>query len=127
MATDFCEYYDAGDPADNYPPHMAIYETLLIICEDQRGIMDKSVDVSVLSSVLGALPRLREVRLSFCDTVEQEDWFQSEMTMPVKSYEYHIRVISNAIESARNNGAVIHTIGLSCNIVVECKTLKDFF
>lgn len=49
--------YDAGDGADESPAYMVIYDTLRDICEMQRSIVDNGVDLSVLSSTLGALLR----------------------------------------------------------------------
>jgi hypothetical protein len=57
------ELYDAGGEADECPPYMVIYETVHSICKEQRNIVDSGADLSVLSSTLGALPRLTEVGL----------------------------------------------------------------
>jgi hypothetical protein len=48
---------------------MVIYDTVLRICQKQRGIVDESVDLTVLSSTFEALPQLEVVGLSFCDTI----------------------------------------------------------
>ena len=101
------DLYDA-----DYPPYVAIYETIRSICKEQRGIVDEGIDLSVLSSILGALPRLKEVGLSFCDSIELENWFLPGMTMVEESYENHLGVISNAVKSARNRGIDIHTVSL---------------
>ena len=53
---------DAGGEADEYPSYMVIYEALHDICKEQRSIIDKGVDLAVLCSTFGALPRLTEVR-----------------------------------------------------------------
>lgn len=98
--------YDAGYEADEYPQYMVIYDTVRSMCEEQRNIINEGVDLTVLSSVLGALPHLTEVRLL------EEDWHVSAMTMAEKSYEHHVRVVSHAIQSARNSCISRHTISL---------------
>jgi hypothetical protein len=111
------EVYDAGYEADEYPPYMVIYETVHRIFKEQCSIVDNGVDLSVLSSTLGALPRLTKLELSFCEAVEDDDatlsLFASGMTTAEESYEYHIRVVSDAIQFARNMGVAIYTICLS--------------
>lgn len=110
------DLYDAGGEADECPSYMVIYETLHNICKDQRSIVDDVVDLSVLSSTFGALPRLTEVDMSFCEAVEGEDWlmsfFASDMVVAEESFEYHVRVASDAIQRARNRGAALHTISI---------------
>ncbi|KAH8799386.1 hypothetical protein F5884DRAFT_811731 [Xylogone sp. PMI_703] len=110
------ELYDAGDEADESPSYMIIYEALHDICKEQRSIVDNGVDLSVLSSTFGALPRLSDVGLSFCETTHEDSQlspFTYNMTTAEESYEYHVRVVSDAIQSARKRGAAIHTISLS--------------
>jgi hypothetical protein len=112
------ELYDAGGEADECPPYMVIYETVHSICKEQRNIVDSGTDLSVLSSTFGALPRLTEVGLSFYEAIESDDalsWsFASDMIVAEEeSYEYHIRAVSDAIESTRKSGVTIHTISLS--------------
>ncbi|KAH6662963.1 hypothetical protein B0J14DRAFT_621705 [Halenospora varia] len=98
------DIYDANGKADECPSYM-------------RSIVNYGVDRSVLSFALGAFSRLTNVRLSFCETIEDRDEqlspFISNMTIAEESYEYHVRVVSDAIQSARNKGIVIHTISLS--------------
>jgi hypothetical protein len=65
----------------------------------------------ILSSVLEALPRLTEVRLSFRMTVKDQDWLESYAyfsQMTVRD----IRAVSNAIRSTGNSGVSSHTINL---------------
>ena len=110
------EIYDGGGGADEYPSYMVIYETLHDICEEQRSIIDNNVDLSVLTSTFGALPRLTEVGLSFCEAIEDDSSlspFTAGMTTAENSHEYHLRVVSNAIQSSRNRGATINTVSLS--------------
>lgn len=110
------EIYDADGEADEYPSYMVIYKTLHDICKEQRSIVDNGVDRSVLSSTFGALPRLTEVGMSFCEAIEDDSSlspFTPGMTTAEDSYEYHVRVVSDAIQSSRNKGAAIHTISLS--------------
>lgn len=84
---------------------MVIYEALHNICKMQRSIVDNGIDLSVLSSTLRALPQLTDMGLSFCEPLEGEDpllWsFAPNMTVGEESFEYHVRVISNAIQHAR--------------------------
>jgi hypothetical protein len=110
------EIYDAGGEADEYPLYMVIYETLHDMCKEQRSIVDNGVDLSVLSSTFGVLPRLTEVGLSFCEAIEDDSSLLPitlDITIAKDSYEYHLRVVSDAIQSSRNRGVAIHTISLS--------------
>jgi len=82
------ELYDGGGGADEYPSYMVIYETLHDICEEQRSIMNNGVDLSVLSSTFGALPRLTEAGLSFCEAIEDDSSlspFTAGMTTALKT------------------------------------------
>lgn len=97
---------------------MVIYNTVRRVCEEQRNIVDGNIDLAMLSSTLTALPRLKELTLCFCETVEREqEWLESylgfDMTMVEKSHEHHIRVVTNAARSARNSGVSIHAMHLS--------------
>jgi hypothetical protein len=81
-------------------------------------IVEEGVNLAVLSSVLGALPRLREVGVDFQATVLGQEWLEEysylgRMTMGEKSCEYHIRVVLNAIRNARNSGVPIYILSLS--------------
>ncbi|KAL3418453.1 hypothetical protein PVAG01_10169 [Phlyctema vagabunda] len=118
------DLYDTGGEADKCPSYMVIYDILRRICKEQRSIIDNSVDRSVLSSAFGALPRLTDVGLSFCDAIEEDDWllssFASDMVVAEESYEYHVRVVSDAIQSARHEGVAIHTIRLLGLGLPEC-------
>jgi hypothetical protein len=110
------ELYDARGEADECPPYMVIYETLHNKCKEQRDIVDNGVDVLGLST-LGALPRLTHICLSFLDMIYDEDEVLSSfglvMTTGEDSYKYHVQVVSDALESARNRGVAINTISLS--------------
>jgi hypothetical protein len=109
------ELYDAGDGADESPSYMVIYEALHNICKMQRSIVDNGIDLSVLSSTLRALPQLTDVGLSFCEPLEDPLlWsFASNMTVAEESFKYHMQVVSDAIQHARNRDVAIHTINLS--------------
>lgn len=63
---------DARYPADECPPYMVIYDTLHSVCEEQRNIVDGRVDLMVLSSAIGAPPRLTELSLCFCELWKSE-------------------------------------------------------
>ena len=108
--------YDGGGEADEDPFYMVISETLHDICEEQRSILDNGVDLSVPSSNFGAHPRLTKLRLTFCEVIEDDSslpTFTAGMTTAEDSHEYHLRVVSDAIQSSRNRGAGINTISLS--------------
>ena len=96
---------------------MVIYETIHRACKEQRSIVDNGLDLSVLSSTFRALPRLTDVGLAFCGAIEGEDWllssFTSDMVVAEESYEYHVRVTSEALQCAKNRGVTIQTISLS--------------
>jgi hypothetical protein len=111
------DLYYAGGEADECPLYMVIYETIHSACEEQRSIVDNGLDLSVLSSTFRALPRLTDVGLAFCGAIEGEDWllssFASDMVVAEESYEYHVRVTSEALQRAKNRGVTIYTISLS--------------
>ena len=80
--------------------------------------MDGAVDISVLSFTLEALPGLKKVELTFCGTVNDENWTRlshlpSSITVKEESYEHYLRVASESIKSAINKGVAIHNISLS--------------
>jgi hypothetical protein len=55
----------SGIAVDNIPHYMTIYGMMPATCDEQCGIVDGGLDYTILSSVLGALPRLREISLNF--------------------------------------------------------------
>lgn len=110
IAKDLC---DAGREADEYPPYMAICQQLNSICREQRDIIDGGVDSLVLPETLRALPHLTEVELVSDHPLAYENWFLPEMAREEKSWEHHIRLLSQAIESARCKGIDINEISLT--------------
>jgi hypothetical protein len=110
MAKEMC---DAGDDADDMPSYTAIYNTVRDICREQRSIVDEGADL-LLSSVFFALPLLKEVRLSFCKALEDDDdWLlSSDMIIKDEFYQHHLQVVTSAIQNARSRGIAIHTISL---------------
>jgi hypothetical protein len=105
--------YGAEYNEDECPSYIAIYKTVRSTCREQRSIVDKRDD-SILSSVFEALPRLNEVRLSFCEVLEEYGWvlqsLASDMVMEQEFYKHHLQVVSRAIKSARRKGVAIRTI-----------------
>jgi hypothetical protein len=57
--------YASGITVDNIPYYSAIYDIIAATCNEQCGIVDGGLNYTILSSVLGALPRLREISLNF--------------------------------------------------------------
>lgn len=106
------DVYDAGYEADDFPSYMAIYKTVHDICREKRSIVDEGADL-ILSSIFCALPLLREVRLSFCEVLEDDDWLlTSDMIMKEEFYKHHLQVVSSAIQIARSAGVDIHIVSL---------------
>ncbi|OAF62631.1 hypothetical protein VC83_01209 [Pseudogymnoascus destructans] len=105
------DMYDAGYEADDFHSYMAIYKSVHGICSEQRSIIDEGADL-ILSSIFCALPLLREVRLSFREVLEDDDWLASDMIIEEEFYKHHLQVVSSAIHSARNVGVAIHTVSL---------------
>ncbi|KFZ15857.1 hypothetical protein V502_05382 [Pseudogymnoascus sp. VKM F-4520 (FW-2644)] len=104
--------YDAGCEADEFYSYMAIYKTVHDICSEQRSIVDEGADL-ILSSVFCALPLLQEVRLSFCEVLEDGGWLLTpDMIIQEEFYRHHLQVVSSAIQSARSAGIAIHTVSL---------------
>jgi hypothetical protein len=85
-------YDDGGE--DDCPSYMAIYETVHEMCKEQHSIIEKGADL-ILSSIFRALPLLKEVRMSFCQTLEECDWvLQSlipDMIMEEDFYKHHLK------------------------------------
>lgn len=92
-------------------------------CDEQCGIVDVGLDYTILSSVLGALPRLREISLNFDQIPRGQEWLTrflqySQMTIHNRSCLHHIRVVLNVLRRARNRGIQVPTVnlsGLSCS------------
>ncbi|KFY32042.1 hypothetical protein V493_00580 [Pseudogymnoascus sp. VKM F-4281 (FW-2241)] len=104
--------YDAGCEADEFHSYMAIYKTVHDVCSEQRSIVDEGADL-ILSSVFCALPLLQEVRLSFCEVLEDDGWLlTSNMIIQEEFYRHHLQVVSSAIQSARSAGVAIHTVSV---------------
>jgi hypothetical protein len=124
---------DEDDLGNVCPPYMKIYRTARSICKEQHNIVEEGIDLTLISSVLRALPRLKEVRLDFCPTVHGKEWLNSYsylavMAMAEKSHEHHIRVVSSAIQSAGKSGISINTLSLlgfdfPCHWHVDLRTL----
>jgi hypothetical protein len=67
----------------------------------------------ILSSVFCGLPLLQEVRLSFCEVLEDDGWLLTpDMVIKNEFYKHHLQVVSSAIQHARSAGVAIHTISL---------------
>ncbi|GAD97765.1 hypothetical protein PVAR5_6445 [Paecilomyces variotii No. 5] len=111
------EIYDLKYHDGECPPYMVIYDRLRTMCEEQRSIIDSDLDLTVLSSALQKLPKIRELKVDFCQPVEKKDWLEPyldlDMTMPERSYGHHLQVVSNAIRVASYTGLALHTICLS--------------
>lgn len=106
------DMYDAGYETDDFPSYTAIYKTVHGICREQRHIVDEGADL-ILSSVFCALPLLKEVRLSFCAVLDNDDWLlSSDMIIKDEFHKHYLQVVSSAIQSARRRGVAIHTISL---------------
>lgn len=114
--------YASGIGADEIDHYMAIYDTIATTCDEQCSIIDQGVDYTILSSALGALPRLRELSLHFNLLPEGQQWLTTyfqypQITMHERSCRHHIRIVSNALRRARNRGIQVPTVnlsGLSC-------------
>jgi hypothetical protein len=108
--------YNKYDPLYcGWPPYMKIYHDARSVCEEQHNIVEEGLDLTLLSSVFGALPQLKGVGLHFRATTRQEkllDLYMGEMSIAEKSYEHHIRVILNAIKKARKGGISIDSLDL---------------
>jgi hypothetical protein len=107
---------------------MKIYHSARSICEEQHDIMEEGLDVTNLSLVLGALPRLKEVDLDF--RKDLPGLSSGDVRMAEKSHEHHIRVISIAMEKARNCGISINSLSLRELNIPDCegrdhKTLSE--
>ncbi len=111
------ELYDCGYPADECPPYMVIYETLRTICENQQEILENHKNIDVLSSVLAALPRLRELELDFCPSIDEPQWVDSYLSLGMTAKEvsntYHIQAVTKALQRRSECMAPLVTIGLS--------------
>lgn len=94
---------------------MKIYHAVHSICEEQHNIVEEGLDIALLSLVLGALPRLKEVGLDFRATLHLKEWlypYFNVISMAEKSHEHHIQVISSAIKKTRECGISINSLSL---------------
>ncbi|KAL5335654.1 hypothetical protein BJX70DRAFT_401434 [Aspergillus crustosus] len=111
------ELYDCGQPADECPPYMVIYETLRTICENQQEIMENHRDIDILSSVLAALPRLTEMELDFCQSIDVPEWVDSylslDMTAKEVSNTHHLQTVTKALQRRSEPNTTLVTIKLS--------------
>jgi hypothetical protein len=108
--------YDYGHPPEYYPPYMAIFLSLQKICRKQNHIVESGMDQAALTLAFRAFSRMKELTVHFCTTIERKDWLEYymnlDMTMPLKSYEHHVRVVSNALSYARSRGSQVDTVHL---------------
>lgn len=97
---------------------MAIYyDTVRRTCEEQRKIIDESMDRTVLSSVFKRLHRLTEVGILFPLTAKGQKWLELhpcflQMAIGVKSWEHDIQVVLHAMSIAAYSGVYIQAINL---------------
>ncbi|KAJ5450745.1 uncharacterized protein N7458_007194 [Penicillium daleae] len=98
---------------DDCPSYMLVYDVLRDICEEQQEIIRDDLDKTALFSIFARLPRLRTMSLSFCPTIEEEEWIGSVLARGLtkeESCEYHSRAIRNAIEIARDSTSTESTV-----------------
>lgn len=109
--------YDYGHPPEFYPPYVAIFTALQKIYRKQNHIIESGMDQAALTLAFRAFSRMKELTVHFCTTIERKDWLEYymnlDMTMPLKSYEHHVRVLSNALSYARSRGSLVDTVHLS--------------
>lgn len=85
------------------------------ICVEQRQIIETGRDSAFLSLTLRRLPRLNELSLKFCETLETEDWVESvvwRLTIKERPYEHYIHRVSDAMTVAQDHNTSIQTIQL---------------
>jgi hypothetical protein len=98
---------------DDYPSYLLVHDVLRDICEEQQQIMMDDLDKTALFSIFTRLPRLKTMSLSFCPTIEEEEWIGSVLARGLtkeESCEYHSRAIRNAIEVARDSTTTESTV-----------------
>jgi hypothetical protein len=103
--------YDYGENPNDFPAYMSIYKNVCDICREQRSIIDGGADL-LLSSVFCALPLLKEVRLSFCEALSDDQCLVNPDIIKEEPYRYHLEAVTNAIRNARRRDIVIHAISL---------------
>lgn len=100
---------------------MLLYDILRDICEEQREILENNFHGTVLPSVFARLPRLETVNITFCRTIEEEDWIGSVLAQGLtigESHEFHTDAIRNAVQVAqksRSIGSPIHIFETECD------------
>ncbi|KAL2871270.1 uncharacterized protein BJX67DRAFT_343984 [Aspergillus lucknowensis] len=96
---------------------MAIFETLRTICENQQEILESRKDINVLSSVLGALPRLTEIELDFYQSIDEPQWVDLYLSLDMTAKEvsniHHLQTITKALQRRSESRASLVTIELS--------------
>ncbi|CEO59494.1 hypothetical protein PEBR_19184 [Penicillium brasilianum] len=106
-------YEGRGFLPDDCPPYLLVHDVLRDICEEQQQIMTDHLDKTALFSIFTRLPRLKTMSLSFCPTIEEEEWIGSVLARGLtkeESCEYHSRAIRNAIEVARDSTTTESTV-----------------
>ncbi|KAH7370278.1 hypothetical protein BKA65DRAFT_522102 [Rhexocercosporidium sp. MPI-PUGE-AT-0058] len=133
------EMYDASSKADEYPSYIVIYKALHNIYKEQRNIIDKGVDLSILCLTFRALPRLTEVGLSFYEAIKDDlspSPFTAGMTTTKDSYKYHLKLLqsvrvlrlsysSSPLELLSRYALNIYQLNM-CYMVVKHNALQDF-
>lgn len=80
-------------------------------------ILNRKIDVDVLSSTLSKLPNLQWLHLCFCLTTEEEDWISdvlgtAALADHMVALEHHIEAVSAAAKAARKQGVRIRSLHL---------------
>lgn len=104
-----------GYLSDVHVPYMQVYDTFKYICQEQNAIVECCEDLLSLSNAFRKFPRLGELCLDFCPTLNKDSWIPSHMdqTISESTVRHHVQVIALALKAGRNCGIHIHTIHLS--------------
>lgn len=83
-------------------PYLLVFRTFSDICQEQRDIVGKQKDSSVLSAAFRQLPKLARLCLSFRQTPTRH-WIRLFMdrTVEASTWRHHLPVISNALSVGR--------------------------
>ncbi|PYI00405.1 hypothetical protein BO78DRAFT_381069 [Aspergillus sclerotiicarbonarius CBS 121057] len=106
------------EPAARYPSrYMKVYDTLKGTCKDQQKILEKKLDLDTLTTSLRALPRINELKIRVCESLDTGHWeflpLHFNLTNVDDSFTHHARTVAEALKDARNAGISLGTISLN--------------
>jgi hypothetical protein len=88
------------------PPYMRIYECLASVCEEQRKVLNQSLDQTTLSATIPRFPKLKAVNLTFKSATVQ--WLRPLIYRGLildyeSSFYHHLHVVVSAMNATKDH------------------------